>query len=143
MRQRDLALSEVEQYILLFLSNGERKRFSQIHNYLKSKGFKISGQHLVSKLNRLIRLKFIFPRPHPTRPKSKTYQITPLHVRMPDDHAVVIHSPVFRRPVIIFPIEYKDLVDTKKVVQKGYEKIVEKLNNGDIDHDTLIELLIG
>jgi len=143
MRRRGAALSEIEQYILLFLSNGEKKRFSQIYNYLRSKGFKISGQYLISKLNRLIRLKFVFPRPHPTRPKSKTYQITPLHVRIPEDHAVVIHSPAFKRPVIIYPEEYKDSIDSKKVVQKGYEKIVEKLNNGDIDHETLIELLIG
>ena len=137
-------LSEIEQYILLFLSDGEVKRFSEIRNYLKEKGFRISGQYLVSRLNRLIALKFILPRPHPTRPNRKTYQITPLYARLSDEHAVVIHSPAFRRPVVIIPYEeYRSRRNTKEIVKKGYSKIIEKINNGDIDHETIVELLLS
>ena len=143
MRRVTESLSEIEQYILLFLSDGECKRFSQIHNYLRNKGFRVSGQYLVHKLNRLISLKFILPRPHPTRSNSKTYQITPLHVRISEDHAVVIHSPVFRRPIVIFPYEYKGKINTREIVKKGTELIIEKLNNGDINHETIVELLMS
>jgi len=136
-------LSELEQYILLFLSVDEPKRFSEIYNYLKSKGFNMSGQHLIHKLNRLMSLKFILPRPHPTKSNAKTYQITPLFVKLPDDHAVVIHSPAFRRPVVIMPTEYREKTDVKTIVQKGYEEIVKKVENGSVEHEIIVELLMS
>jgi len=137
------SLSDVEQYILLFLSDGKPKRFKQIFNYLKGKGFNMSGQYLIHKLNRLISLKFILPRPHPTRQNAKTYQITPLFVKFQDEHAVVVHSPVFRRPVVIYPSEYKGKIDVRGIVKRGYDEIVKKVENGDIDHKTIVELLMS
>ena len=143
MRRIIRSLSELEQYILLFLSDGEPKRFTQIYNYLRSKGFTMSGQHLIHKLNRLMFLKFVLPRPHPTKSNAKTYQITPLFVKLQDDHVLVVHSPVFRKPVVIYPSEYKETIDARKVVKKGYDEIVKKVENGDIDHKTIVELLVS
>jgi len=136
-------LSKAEQYILLFLSDGEPKRFSQIYNYLKSKGIRMSGQLLIWKLNKLMKLKFVFPRPHPTKNNAKTYQITPLYVRMPEDHTVVVHSPAFRRPVVIIPAEYKEKINVKEIVKKGSEKIISKIENGHVKHEEIVELLMG
>jgi len=132
-------LNEADQYILLYLSDGKRRKFTEIINYLKSKGFKVTSQYMTSRLNRLIDLKFIFPRPHPTRRNAKTYEITPLFCKMADERAVVVHSPAFRRPVILADATSGIGVDAKTLVEKAVPIIVEKVK--EIDRDTLIELL--
>jgi len=136
-------ISEIEQYILLFLADGERKRFSEILNYLKKKGFRnFSHQYIVSKLNRLMRLKFIFPRPHPRRSNAKTYVITPLCCKMPEEHAMVVHSPVFRKPVVLLSTP-KTKEQLEEITKRGMGEIVKKVEGGEIELETLAELITG